>query len=412
MLRQERLSGRAGAGGDAGMDDAFLSYLEDSREVMRDASWFDYARCLRNLAVATKAAGDRDSARRMRLLLVAIGLETSDPSEKSRPDYAEFLDDFVELLEESGELNLAESLAVASILHRRASHGERHLEYAAGLARLAGYLRARGDLAQSMLLFEKALAIRRQAMGEHHDLVEILLPMAELYDDIGNHDDARCAVGLCCWRSAMPTSAAPCRPCPSGNSSRCWPCAKTVSTMLDITASRGGSDAETYALLASWKGITIEAARVERTTQGTGEAVALRNELRGPATSSTGSITPSFPTRNPRSTPDGSALVERSADLETRLAQAVGWKPVRIGLPEIQAALPAGAVFIDLYHYQRRGRPAVPEGASPFAVGPVASRSLRAEIREHVGRQPRRGPLRGVRDPARLAAGPPRAGVF
>ena len=65
--------------------------------------------------------------------------------------------------------------------------------------------------------------------------------------------------------------------------------------------------------------------------------------------------------------------MERSANLETRLAQAVGWKPVRIDLAQIQAALPADSVFIDIYHYQRRGRSAVPEGASPFAAGPVAS---------------------------------------
>ena len=162
---------------------------------MRDASWIDYAPCLRNLAVATKARGDRDSARRMHLQSVAIGLEASDPSEQTRPIFAEFLDDFVGLLEESGELDLAESLAVWSVLYRRASQGERHLEYAAGLARLAGILRARGDLAQAMLLFEKALAIRRQALGEHHELVEILLPMAELYDDIGNNDEARRVVG-------------------------------------------------------------------------------------------------------------------------------------------------------------------------------------------------------------------------
>src|SRR5262249_50052535 len=135
LLRQERLSGRAGTGGDAGMDEKFLTYVEHARESMRDESWIDYARCLRNLAVATKARGDRDSARRMRLLLVAIGLEVSDPSEKTRPVYAEFLNDFVELLQESGELELAESLAVWSVWYRLASSNERHEMYAAGLAR-------------------------------------------------------------------------------------------------------------------------------------------------------------------------------------------------------------------------------------------------------------------------------------
>jgi CHAT domain-containing protein/tetratricopeptide (TPR) repeat protein len=376
MLRNERLSARAGAGAGAGLDDPYLASLDYTRDEIRDESWVAYARCLRNLAGVTQARGDRDSARRMLLLSAAVGLEASDPSEESRPTYAEFLDEFVGLLEELGDLELAESLAVWSVLYRRASYGERHPEHAAGLARLAGVLRARGDLAQAMLLFEKALGIRREALAEDHpDLAEILLPMAKLSNDIGNSDEARRTAG----RALAISDAFLGRSLPFLPERQRLALlalrARTVSTMLDITAAGGGSDAETYAHLVPWKGITVEVARAERTAAGTGEVAALRAELaraRNELNRLYYAVVPAEQSQeHARRT---RAQVERSAALEARLAEAVGWKPVRIGPSEVQAALPAGAVFIDIYHYERRGRPTVPEGGSPFAAGPAASR--------------------------------------
>jgi CHAT domain-containing protein/tetratricopeptide (TPR) repeat protein len=376
MLRNERL-GEWGAI-DAGLDGKHLMNLDGERATMRDESWIAYASCLRNLAVAMKARGDRDPARRMQLLAVAFGLEASDPSEESRPAYAAFLDDFVGLLEEFGELDLAESLAVWSIMYRRASYGERHLEYASGLARLAGVLRTRGDLAQAMLLFEKALSIRRAALAEDHpDLAEILLPTAELHNDIGNHDEARRLAGRALAISdAFLGRSLPFLP-ERQRLAMLALRARSVSTLLDITAGRGGPDAETYAHLVSWKGITVSAAVSQRATAGTGEVASLRTELaraRDELNRLYYAVVPAEKSQeHARRT---RAQVERSAALEARLAVAVGWKAERIGPPEVQAALPAGSVFIDIYHYQRRGRPAVPEGDGPFAAGPVATQSL------------------------------------
>ena len=348
---------------------------------MHDESWIAYARCLRNLAVATRARGEREPARRLQLLAVAVGLEATDPSEATLASYAAFLDDYVGLLQEDGELDLAESLAGWSVIYRRASYGERHLEYAAGLTRLAGVLRLRGDRAQAMLLFEKALAIRRQALADDHpDLVEILLPAAEFHHDIGNSEEAaRLARQALTISDAFLSRSLPFLP-ERQRLTMLALRARAVSVMLDITADRRQPDDEIYAHLVPWKGITVLAALAQRSAAGTGEVASLRTELarsRDELNRLYYGVVPAAQSQeHARRT---RAQVERSAALEARLAEAVGWKPIRIGPAEVQAALPAGSVFIDIYHYQRRGRPILPEGGSPFAAGPAASQGVVAE---------------------------------
>jgi CHAT domain-containing protein/tetratricopeptide (TPR) repeat protein len=376
MLRKQRLAGWRAP--DTGLDASYLQSLEHAREAMHDESWIAYARCLQNLAVATRARGEREPARRTLLLAVAVGLEATDPSEATMASYAAFLDDFVGLLQEDGELDLAESLAVWSVVYRRASYGERHPEYAAGLTRLAGVLRLRGDRAQAMLLFEKALTIRREVLADNHpDLVEILLPAAEFHHDIGNVEEAtRLARRALTISDAFLSRSLPLIP-ERQRLTMLSLRARAVSVMLDITASRREPDDEIYTHLVPWKGITVLAALAQRASPGTGEVASLRTELarsRDELNRLYYGVVPAAQSQEHGRR--ARAQVERSAALEARLAEAVGWKPIRIGPPEVQAALPAGSVFIDIYHYQRRGRPALPEGGSPFAAGPAASQGV------------------------------------
>lgn len=375
MLRKERLAGRGVF--DAKQDKESMQDPEFARAAMRDESWIAYALCLRSLAIAMTANGERERAQRMRLLATAIGLEASDPSEETRPTYASFLDDFVGLLEEYGELDLAESLAVWSILYRRASFGERHAEYATGLARLAGVLRARGDFTQAMLLFEKALAVRREALADDHpDLAEILLPAAELMHGLGDGVEARRMAGQALAISdAFLDRSLPFLP-ERQRLSMLALRARSVSVMLDVTAGDGGLDAETYANLVSWKGITVSAALAQRAAAaaaGTGEIGDLRKQLARARDELNRLYYAVVPTdKSQEHARRTRSQVELSAALEGRLAQAVGWKPVRVGPAEVQTALPNGSVLIDVYHYQGRGRGAVPAGGSPFVAGPVA----------------------------------------
>jgi CHAT domain-containing protein/tetratricopeptide (TPR) repeat protein len=376
MLRKARLAGWRAP--DTGLDASYLQSLDHAREAMHDESWIAYARCLQNLAVATRARGEREPARRMLLLAAAVGLEATDPSEATRASYAAFLDDFVGLLQEDGELDLSESLAVWSVVYRRASYGERHPEYAAGLTRLAGVLRLRGDRAQAMLLFEKALAIRREALADDHpDLVEVLLPAAEFHHDIGNVEEAtRLARRALTISDAFLSRSLPFLP-ERQRLTMLSLRARAVSVMLDITASRREPDDELYTHLVQWKGITVLAALAQRAAAGTGEVASLRTELarsRDELNRLYYGVVPAAQSQeHARRT---RAQVERSAALEARLAEVVGWKPIRIGPPEVQAALPAGSVFIDIYHYQRRAGPALPEGGSPFAAGPAPSQGV------------------------------------
>lgn len=373
MLRKERLAGKVAF--DVKRDQSSMQYPELLRKAMRDESWIAYALCLKSLAIATRAGGERERAQRMQLLATAIGLEASDPSEETRPTYASFLDDFVGLLEEYGELDLAEKLAVRSILYRRASFGERHAEYATGLAQLAGVLRARGDFTQAMLLFEKALAVRREALADDHpNFAEILLPAAELMHGLGDGVEARRMAGQALAISdAFLDRSLPFLP-ERQRLSMLALRARSVSVMLDVTAGDRGSDAETYAHLVSWKGITVSAALAQHTAAaGTGEIGTLRKQLtraRDELNRLYHAIVPAEKSQeHARRT---RAQVELSAALEGRLAQAVGWKPVRVRPAEVQTALPNGSVLIDIYHYQRGSRIAVPTGGSPFVAGPAA----------------------------------------
>jgi CHAT domain-containing protein len=332
---------------------ALLQALES--EQVRGDRWIAYARSLAKLADAYRAQGDVPLARLTRLRSLTIGLEASDPTENTRAEFSEFVDDFTALLQEFGELPVCQTLALNVVQYRRDSPaGEWHVSFAAALERLAGVLWARGDRLQAMLLYERAMEIRRVTLGEGHpDLAETLQRLALLHADRGDRDEAqrhaRLALDL---HESFVLSTLPFLP-ERQRLALLNRTALSLSVFLDQADGPNRAD-EVYRHLVAWKGIATEAAAAQR-------AAALSPELR--------SLTEELSRERDELNrlyyaivPDAQAAqharqirekANRRSDLEARLADAVHWKPLAPTPEKISASLPEGAVLIDVFRYMR-----------------------------------------------------------
>jgi CHAT domain-containing protein/tetratricopeptide (TPR) repeat protein len=330
---------------------------------LRGRPCIDFARSLGMLAAVLRARGDLAASRRVRLLSLAIGLEATDPSDATAVDFAKFLEDFDRLLIDLGELQLARGVALLAVGSRRKSLGARHPDFAAALEILAMVLWREGDLTQAMLVLEKALAVRTAAEGERHpdlstDLDFLALIHAELRDD----DEARrYAAGALAVHETLIARTLPLVPervrlallARSGRS---------LATFLDLTASEPTMAAEAYRHLIAWKGIATEAAAAQAAAVRSPKLRALIDELNesrdGLGRLYHAPVPPALADQHAKRVADH---VKRRDDLETRLAEALGWKP-RTPLPnEVAAALPVGTALVDIARYVRRIPPTAKE---------------------------------------------------
>src|SRR5262249_29421686 len=160
--------------------------------------------------------------------------------------------------------DLAQSLALQSVVQRKLARGDRHPAYAAGLDRLADVLWLRGDRTQAMLLYEKAREIRRAVLGEGHiDLAGSSYRLAPLHEEWGDAEEARrqakesLRLSEAYVMSGLPFLPERQRLALLAHSTR------TLSSFLDVTGSAPDDAREAYRHLVAWKGVATEAAAAQ-----------------------------------------------------------------------------------------------------------------------------------------------------
>src|SRR5262249_49465359 len=116
----------------------------------------------------------------------------TDPSEETASQYADFVDQFIDFLQEQHEFELCQRLAHEMVLLRSDLFGPKHLMFASALEKLAQVLWARGAHAQATLMLEEAVAIR-EAAGDasRRELNDLRYRLALLQRDRGEIDEAR-----------------------------------------------------------------------------------------------------------------------------------------------------------------------------------------------------------------------------
>jgi CHAT domain-containing protein/tetratricopeptide (TPR) repeat protein len=361
----------------AAVDEAgVLQALRDA--AIRGRPWVEYARSLGQQAELLEAKGDRPRARQARLLSIAIGLEATDPSEPTRGEFPGFLENFVALLFDFGGLPLARAVAQQAVIHRRDTAGERSPDYAAALATLGRVLWRQGDRVQAFLLLERALTIRRAALGDNHpDVADDLLRLALFLDEDGERDEARryaaeaLAVHEAQIARTLPTLPERVRLALLARSSR------ALSTSLDLSGDDPSEAAAAYRHLIAWKGIATEAATAQSAAGGSPELRAISDRLnraREELNRLYYAVVP--PNQEAEHAQRIREQAARRDDLEARLAEALGWKPVAPDPARVAAALQSGTALVDVARYVRR----VPLASKDSALRPPEMLDVRKSL--------------------------------
>jgi CHAT domain-containing protein len=319
----------------------------------RGERWIAYARTLGRLAGVSRDQGRRDEARLLQLAALRVGLEATDIQDQTSPQFADFADQFIDLLQEQGELPLCQSLAHEMVLLRRRDFGPKHPSFAAGLEKLAQVLWARGDHTQATLLLEKAVAIRRAAQGDAHpDLGDIQYRLAMLHRDRGELDEARqVLVEALDQYESFVFSAVPFLP-ERERLALLARFSRTLSAYLDFSTDDPRQVEEAYRRLLAWKGTATAVATAQRASMATPELRAASEEL--------GRVRDELNRLYYAQVPPERAIdharrlreeLARRSELESRLARSIGWSRRPIRVADVTGALPPGSALVDLFRY-------------------------------------------------------------
>jgi len=326
-----------------------------SSEPFRGETWIAYARLLGRLAGVFQDQGLRKEARLLRLSSLRIGLEATDPSDQTALQYGDFVDEFVDLLEDQGELPLCQTLAHEMVILRRQSLGPKSLAFAAALEKLAQVLWARGDHIQATLLLEKAVAIHRAVQRDNHpDLNDIRYRLALLNRDRGEVEEARQVLvqALDQYESYV-DSAVPFLP-ERERLALLARFSRSLAAYVDFSSTDAGQIDEAYRRLLAWKGMATAVTTAQRAALATAELRARYEEL-GEVRDELNRL---YYAQIPADQAVAHALrlreqLERRSALESQLARSIGWYRRAITIGEVAGALPAGSALVDLYRYMR-----------------------------------------------------------
>src|SRR4029077_15997154 len=147
------------------------------------------AKCLNNLAIVLRAAGDFGAAKTLLLRALAIHENLLGPE---HPDTTANLDSLGSLASRMGDLRGARSSHDGAFAIRRKTPGPADAAIAQSLEYLASCSREEGDLATARILMERSLAITESIFGaEDHATIMTLNGVAIIYQQQGELEEAR-----------------------------------------------------------------------------------------------------------------------------------------------------------------------------------------------------------------------------
>jgi CHAT domain-containing protein/tetratricopeptide (TPR) repeat protein len=324
-------------------------------ERFRGESWIAYARILGRLAGILQDQGRLNEARLLRLCSLRIGLEATDPSEGTASQYVDFVDQFIDFLQDQDEFELCQILAHEMVRLRRDLFGPKHLIFASALEKLAQVLWARGDHAQATLMLEKAIAIR-QAGGDasRRELNDLRYRLALLQRDRGEIAEARqIMVKALDEHESYVFATVPFLP-DRERLAMMARFSRSVAAYLDFSGGCPGEVEEDYRRLLTWKGTATDVATAQRASVATAELRALSEEL----SQVLDDLNRMYYTGVPVDQAETHSRrlrdrLERRTALESQLARSIGWSRPSISIAEVISALPTRSALVDLFRYMR-----------------------------------------------------------
>jgi CHAT domain-containing protein/tetratricopeptide (TPR) repeat protein len=306
----------------------------------------DYVTTLGNLARLRYEQKEYLGARRLYEQALSLGQEILG---RHHPDYAFLLNGLAGVLCEQKEYLGARRLYEQALAIRKEVLGEHHPNYASSLNNLAYVLESQGDLAGAKPLLEQALAIEKDVLGEHHpDYANCLTNLVLLLQAEGEVTEARRQAELALDRIetfvAQTLPALPERERLELLSSSRGHLALTIALATD----RPDRDTPTYRHLLAWKGLATAAGG--RPAADRPDLIAELNRVRAQLKAGYYARVPAD--QADRHAQDLRELVQRRTQLESRLAEAAGWKARFPAPEEVAAVLPADAALLDLFRYR------------------------------------------------------------
>jgi tetratricopeptide (TPR) repeat protein len=321
----------------------------------RGGSWIAYARILGRLAGIFQDQGRLNEARLLRLCSLRIGLEATDPSEETASQYVDFVDQFIDFLQEQDEFELCQIFAHEMVMLRRDLFGPKHLMFASALEKLAQVLWARGVHTQATLMLEKAIAIR-EAAGDvsRRELNDLRYRLALLQRDRGEIGEPRqVMVKALDEHESYVFRTVPFLP-DRERLAMMAQFSRSVAAYLDFSGGSPGEAEEDYRRLLTWKGTATDVATAQRASVATAELRALSEELSQVLDDLNRLYYAQVPVdqaeTHSRRLRD---RLERRTALESQLSRSIGWSRPSISIADVMTALPTRSALVDLFRYMR-----------------------------------------------------------
>jgi len=351
-------------------EDAIRSLNRLARLHGRRGDWAAAAKARRELLDRLVETLGRDHWRVTDARLALEGVEAAarmTVEQRRRLGEADQLQTALLELHRKGSDKEALPLARRAVAIRKELLGERHPDYTASLHNLAFLLFEQGDLAAARSLFERALEIDKEVLGERHpDYAVSLNSLAYLLAAQGDLVAAtrfeNQALDLTERRvvEALPTLTER-EQVAFLNEARAY-----LSLVLELSAGRPVQDRDAYRRVLAWKGLVAEgaAARARAHTPQARVALDVLVPLRE-------RLNRTYQARVPAERADEHArqvrdLATRVAALEAEVARAVGWKPEAPDPGRLANLLPEDSALIDILQYNHTAPPAT--GKHEFRV--------------------------------------------
>jgi CHAT domain-containing protein/Tfp pilus assembly protein PilF len=320
----------------------------------------DYAQSLNNLGVLYRDMGEY--ARAEPLLQSALEIRRKALGDQ-HPAYALSFSNLALLYQSTQRYDRAEALFRRALKVYKQVVGEHHPDYARTLHNLAGLYRGMGDFARAEPLYRWAAEIWKETLGEEHPNYALSLHnLAGLYQDRGDYTRAEpllqralrirrrnleLAASVQAERQQL-TMAASLR--------------GSLDSYLTLAAQAGAPASPAYAEVLAWKGMVSRRQQMLHLARDTTnpEITQLLEDLQQCTARLAGlALATPGPRQRDAWRQQLRELTDRKENLEGRLAGRSpafrqGQELARLTPEQLQAALPAGTVLLDILEYAQR----------------------------------------------------------
>lgn len=351
----DRLAALQSKMGDTVQAEALYRQSLEIREQILGKQHPDYADSLNNLAVLYRSMGDL--ARSEPLFQEALEIREQVLG-KQHPAYAGSLVHLTNLYRLQGDYAQAEPLLRESLEIYEATFGKQHPTYAHNLDFLALLHASMGDLTEAELLCRQSLEIHKAALGERHpDYADGLMSLAGLYQLLGDYEQAWPLVQQSLEIHDELLDASASVQSERGQLAMAAKFRLTLDVYMSVMLAVDPLPPEVYDSVMSWKGRVHQRQQLIRLVRSDPELEPLFQQYDQTSRRlATLALQPPKPGREGATRREQlRELTQRKEQLEAELSdqsQAFREGYRKLTPTDLQQALPADAVLIDLLEYE------------------------------------------------------------